>query len=225
MIRRRTRRVGVRKWPVCLLDTGDDLGECELELGCPAGQLVTPLNRIANRAAGAGRSWAVDCGSYSRFDDLAFGRRLLKERVHYDESPELCLFVVVPDVVGSARRTLECFEVFKPDLAGWPLAFVAQDGVEDLLIPWHGFDVLFVGGTTGFKTSSHAVDVVKAARICGKRVHVGRVNTPERMEGWLGVGIDSFDGTGLGLYGHMRRSMGELFENGGQLPLFGEVAK
>lgn len=214
-----SRKTGPRKgrFPLCLLDTSDDLDLCSDELGCPTGSLVTPLNRLKNQAAPLSKPWAIDNGAFSGFDVKAFKRRLGTEAEH---SRSLCLFVALPDVVGSARRTLECFHHWKPQLAGWPIALVAQDGIEDLDIPWYAFDAIFVGGTTPFKVSSHAVDVVKAARIHEKWVHIGRVNTPERMVRWLKVGIDSFDGSALGLYSHMRRTMGTMFANRGSLPLF-----
>ena len=63
----------------------------------------------------------------------------------------------MPDVVGNARVTVRAFYTWHNALKGWPLAFVAQDGQEDLDLPeptlW---TTLFVGGTTDWKLSKCA---------------------------------------------------------------------
>jgi hypothetical protein len=112
----------------------------------------------------------------------------------------------VPDVVGSARRTLEVFQVWKikPEMRGWPLALVAQDGLEDLDIPWNDISAIFIGGSTEWKVGKHSADVIRAAKWLGKWVHVGRVNTPGRFEYFEDLGADSIDGSGLARYSWMR---------------------
>ena len=87
-----------------------------------------------------------------------------------------------PDVVGSARRTLEVFEHWKPRLAGWHLALVCQNGQEHLPIPWDDISAVFIGGSTNWKLSDEAAQIVKAAKALGKWVHAGRVNHPERWQ-------------------------------------------
>ena len=122
---------------------------------------------------------------------------------------ELCRFVAVPDVVGSARRTSEVFDfwIHEPILSGWPLAYVAQDGVEHLTIPWGRIDAIFIGGTTDWKLSRFAKECIAAAKLMRKWVHVGRVNTPGRFELFEKLGADSIDGTGLARYSHMREKI------------------
>jgi hypothetical protein len=112
--------------------------------------------------------------------------------------------VAAPDVVGSARRTLECFEYWRDRLCAWPLALVAQDGLESLDIPWRQITAVFIGGSTAWKMGPHAAQIVKAAKVCGKWVHAGRVNTPGRLEYFEELGADSIDGTGLSRYSWMR---------------------
>lgn len=46
-----------------------------------------------------------------------------------------CLFLAVPDIVGNAIDTLEAYTEFERYFAAWPLAYVAQNGAEDLPIP------------------------------------------------------------------------------------------
>ena len=85
----------------------------------------------------------------------------------------------------------------------WPVALVAQDGIEHLKIEWDLVDAIFIGGSTEWKESDEAIAVAKAARLLKKWVHVGRLNTPERYHIWK-AHMDSFDGTGLSRYSHMR---------------------
>lgn len=111
-----------------------------------------------------------------------------------------CLFATAPDVVGDAATTLErsaeWLDVIRE--LGLPAALVAQDGLEDLAIPWDTFDVLFIGGSTEWKLSPAAADLVIEARSRGKWIHMGRVNSWRRIELANGFGVDSVDGTFLG---------------------------
>jgi hypothetical protein len=68
-------------------------------------------------------------------------------------------------------------------------------------------EALFIGGTDDFKLGKHGAACVKAAKALGKWCHVGRVNTPGRLEYFEELGADSCDGTGLARYSHMRRAI------------------
>lgn len=186
---------------IAMLDTSEDLMQCRAELGCPVEQLLTPLTRFSRQNSRA--KFAIDNGAFAGFKPGEFRGLLLREK----DAKTLCRFVVVPDVVGSARRTLEVFEFWKYNLAGWPLALAAQDGVEDLPIPWSELACIFIGGSTKWKLSQAAEDVIRAAKAMGKWVHAGRVNTPARFEYFDEIGADSIDGTGLSRYSHMRREI------------------
>lgn len=183
---------------IALLDTSEDLRFCSEELGCPVEQLLTPLTRFTRQSPEA--LFSVDNGAFAEFDPAAF-RSLLQREF---KNRKLCRFVAVPDVVGSARLTLEVFEHWRDQLNCWPLALVAQDGLEDLDIPWSQIKAVFVGGSTKWKLSQAAKDVVKAAKALEKWVHAGRVNTPARFEYFEEMGADSIDGTGLSRYSWMR---------------------
>ncbi len=184
-----------------MLDTPDDLTECESELGLPVEQLFTPLTRRLPQRPNA--RFAIDNGAFGKFNLEGFLRILEKHK----ERRSLCRFVALPDVVASARRTLEAFDHWYPKLDGWPRALVAQDGIENLPIPWALIDAVFIGGSTKFKLSTDAADVIRTAKICGKWVHVGRVNTPGRLEYVEELGADSMDGTGLARYTWMREKI------------------
>ena len=163
-----------------------------------AGQLLTPLTNYKNW----GGLFAIDNGGFSGFDALRFGRMLERNREHAKD----CLFVAVPDVVANARRTLELFNM-RHEMAWipsiYPVALVAQDGIESLEIPWSYFDAIFIGGGDPWKDSTHAKDVVRTAKILGKHVHVGRVNSPKRFKVFHDLGADTCDGTGVVKYSDM----------------------
>ena len=185
-----------------LLDTSESLDVCADELHCEVEQLLTPLTRFNLQRPGA--RFAIDNGAFAGFKAEAFRSLLLRELPRREE----CLFIAVPDVVGSARRTLEVFEHWRESLfETWPLALVAQDGQQDLPIPWDEIDAIFVGGSTEFKLSSHVEHIVRAAKCIGKWVHIGRVNTPGRFEYFEKMGADSIDGTGLSRYSWMRENI------------------
>ena len=185
-----------------IIDT-NRLDGAELELGMECEQLLTPLTRY--RRVRPDAPFAVDNGAFTRFDGDGFRTLLEREREHR----ELCRFVTVPDViaagragqaVGDASLTREVFdarsELF-PYLAGWPLAYVVQDGQEAVPIPWRSVRAVFVGGSDGYKDGAHAAAVVKAAKLRGLWVHVGRVNGPGRYQHFADLGADSFDGSGV----------------------------
>ena len=186
---------------IALLDTSHDLEICEQEIGADVGQLLTPLTRY--RLRDPERPWAIDNGAFARLEIKPFEALLRREEHHKDK----CLFVTAPDVVGSARRTLEVFEHWKTKLQGWPIALACQDGQQDLTIPWSEIAAVFIGGSTNWKISDHVTHIVKAAQALGKWVHVGRVNDPARFEHFENMGADSIDGTGLARYTHMREAI------------------
>lgn len=186
---------------IVMLDKGKGLDIAEAELRCNVEQLLTPLTRYLPFRLHA--HFAIDNGAFSRFDRKAFEALLIRELPR----KSLCRFVAVPDVVGSARRTAEVFDYWFPLLGQWSLAFVCQDGQDDLPIPFDHIDAMFIGGTTKFKESDAAIACIKAAKAIGKWVHVGRVNDPVRFERFEQLGVDSVDGTGIAFYSHMREKI------------------
>lgn len=163
------------------------------------GQLLTPLTRYSD----AGCPYGIDNGAFKRFCRDDFLSLLERQK----EARERCLFVAAPDVPFSARRTLELFDFWFPKLFGWPIALVAQDGQENLPIPWNQIQTIFIGGTDNFKLSSCAKEIIKCAKAMDIAVHVGRVNTPERFQWVDWLEGDSIDGTGISRYTHMRRNL------------------
>lgn len=193
---------------IALLDNGQDLDECAAELRGDVGQLLTPLTRYTLRDAS--KPWAIDNGGFSGLDIQGL-EALLKRESHHREN---CLFVAAPDVVGSARRTLEVFERWSNRLDGWKIALVCQDGQEHLPIPWDDISAVFIGGTTNWKCSAHVEHIIRAAKALEKWVHVGRVNGPERWSHFEKLGADSCDGTGIARYSHMRQAIASRHNQG-----------
>lgn len=166
------------------------------------------------------RPWALDNGAFNnRFNPEKFGAALERLKQYRD----ICLFVVVPDVLADADKTLELWEEWAPRLREWPLAFVAQDGQTPETLP--NADWLFIGGSTEFKLGPEAKDLIKYARFRGMRIHVGRVNTWRRMRYFKMLGVETMDGTLLcyGIDTHKQkvcdwvgilRAQGMLFEEG-----------
>lgn len=102
------------------------------------------------------------------------------------------LWVLVPDVVADRRGTLDKWQEFAPEAAGfgWPLAFAVQDGMTPDDVP-EGADLVFVGGTTEWKWRN-----VPLWTRHFKRVHVGRVNELRRLWTCEDYGVESVDGSG-----------------------------
>ncbi len=155
------------------------------------GVLTTAYQRTVPLGIREGRSWAMDNSCFTkRFDFDRFQQHLAKLEPYRSR----CLFIAVPDVVGDARATLQLWDTWAPQFAGWPLAFVAQDGQEALPTPPAAW--LFVGGTDAFKLGRAALTCIQTAKARGQCVHVGRVNSIRRFRYFASAGADSADGTG-----------------------------
>ena len=154
-----------------------------------------------------GITWCADNGCFS---DKWDGEKWWAWLVANAHAAASCLFAVAPDVVGDAFATTVRFRKYGPRIRslGYPVAYVAQDGLEGLRgrtvdggptlpVPWDSFDCLFIGGSTGWKLGKAAREIVAEAKARGKWVHMGRVNSEKR---WLyadAIGCDSVDGTFL----------------------------
>lgn len=159
------------------------------------------LGMIANPASGnavvPGVEWVADNaifgGNYPG-DDAYLG--WLTARREYADA---CRFAAAPDVVCDAKATLERSTPMLARIraAGYPVALVAQNGLEDLSVPWDDFDALFIGGDTAWKLGPHAAALTVQAHNHGKWVHMGRVNGWGRLRAARRMGCDSVDGTYL----------------------------
>ena len=143
-----------------------------------------------------GVTWCADNGAYSdKFNEAKWWAFLVSKA----PDASTCAFAVAPDVVGDAAATQARSAPWLARIRalGYPVAYVAQDGLEDLTVPWDAIDVLFIGGTTAWKLGPHARTLAAQAKTRGKRVHMGRVNSERRYRYAAAIGCDSADGTYL----------------------------
>lgn len=174
----------------------------------------------------AGVTWCADNGCFGKGypgDEKWLG--WLEANAHAATD---CLFATAPDVVGNAAATLARSAPWLPKIRelGYPAALVAQNGIEDLDIPWDSFDCLFIGGSLEcvpcrfvwpagikpnrgekcpscsralreWKLGAAARALIREAKDRGKWVHAGRVNSGKRYLIMAGLGCDSADGTFL----------------------------
>ena len=171
-----------------LIDSGGKLLQRRIEMWPEkvAGQLITPLS-------GARRYhdvFAFDNGAYTQFKEKRFIALLKREYEHRDK----CLFVAVPDKVGSHNETLKMWSAYNHLADGYKKAFVAQDGYEGYP---DGTECLFIGGTNDFKDTQESFDAVVDAKKAGLFVHVGRVTGVKRFMFYEDAGADTCDGSGL----------------------------
>jgi hypothetical protein len=142
--------------------------------------------------------YAADNGAFGSFDEkrfVAMARTLAAQ-------PIKPVFVTLPDVVCDHAATLQLFGRWHRILAGGGLnrAFVLQNGVESggwRAVPWDYIEAVFIGGDTAFKFSEHTAYLVRMAKLMGKWVHMGRVNSVRRLAYAEHIGCDSIDGSGI----------------------------
>lgn len=155
------------------------------------GHLYTPAR---NERIRPWLPYALDNGRYAEavngkpFDEDKY-KRFVESYAYRDHRP---LWVAVPDVPFNGQETIEWWHKWEPWLRQFeiPLAIVVQDGMSAGEVADLGADVIFVGGSTDWKWST----VNEWARF--PRVHVGRVNSPAKLEVLKLLGIESCDGSG-----------------------------
>lgn len=145
------------------------------------------------------KAFGCDNGCYSRGEEFDLDRYLAWLST-LTWAREKCLFATGPDVMGNALATWERSREVLPRIRdlGLPAALVAQDGIERMTIEWDVFDVLFLGGSTEFKLHPDRERLVSQAKARGKWVHMGRVNSLQRLRLAHDWGCDSADGNAIG---------------------------
>lgn len=157
------------------------------------GWMVSPATKFFEP-----RKWlpyAIDNGKYAAYsaktewDENGFFEFL--DKYQYQKyKPD---WVVVPDEVGNRDKTLWNWTQYERRIRmyKWRLAFVVQDGMTPNDVP-DSADIVFVGGSTKWKWRNVAL-------FCATfpRVHVGRVNSGEKLEYCERVGAESVDGSGF----------------------------
>ena len=167
--------------------------------------------------------YALDNDAYSAFTsgaewDESAWREMLTWARWQASKPR---WAIVPDVVADAAGTLRNWLRYSGEVAahGFPLAFAVQDGMTPSDVP-SGAAVVFVGGSTPWKWRT-----VPMWAQAFPRVHVGRVNSPEKLWHCHDLGVESVDGTGWFRAGEGEGKQGRLErffrgERDGQAELF-----
>lgn len=182
-------------------------------------QITTPASR---NLLEPGTTWCADNGIYS---NAYPGDKQYLRWLGTLPDPARCRFAVAPDVVADHDATLErSWPMLRPIRAlGLPVALCAQNGAQRDDLPWDYFDVLFLAGIVEcapcgyvpdvadlpmetcpaghlmaeWKTGDVAAAIGAEAKARGKWVHMGRVNTLNRVLAAKRMGCDSADGTFL----------------------------
>ena len=166
-------------------------------------RMLVPAHR-SSKLAKPDTPYAMDSGAWTcykqgiPFDEKAYMHGIERMGDGAD-------WVVLPDIVGGGRESLEFSERWIDKVRHIDLLLIAvQDGmdpdeVQTLLDPTIG---IFLGGTTEFK--------IKTMRIWGELArnndcyyHVGRVNSKRRIRQCQDAGAHSFDGSGVSRFFHM----------------------
>jgi hypothetical protein len=168
--------------------------------------------------------WAADNGCYG--SGYVGDRKWLAWLESFnDKQREHCLFAAAPDVVGDAQATIARSLPLLPSIRalGFPAAFVAQDGLTVGETPWEDADAIFIGGSTTWKLGPEAKVIITEAKMRGKHIHVGRVNSQRRFLAFAALGCDTADGTYLafGPRINLPTLLGWIRHHETQRPLFG----
>lgn len=148
--------------------------------------------------------YAVDNGKYAAYSnnekwnaDKFFG---MLDRCRLEKCKPR--WIVCPDEIGDKDGTKKAWRNYRSEMTryGWPVAFVAQDGMSTNDVPYDS-DLVFIGGSTEWKWRNVALFAATF-----DRVHVGRVSAPEKLEYCLRLGIESVDGSGFFREGNGKRA-------------------
>ena len=138
--------------------------------------------------------WATD---NNRFPGT-WTEKLWRKMLEFYDDLSACLFSLVPDCPMDAKGTIEWFwryERVVRDL-GYPVGLASQNGMTPKQVPWEAIDCLFVGGDDTHKRGPEGRNLIVEAKMRGKHVHVGRVNSGKVIRNlfWM---ADSWDGMTL----------------------------
>lgn len=158
------------------------------------GQLACPVGR--NRIY-PGVVYAADNAAFSGFDAGKFVLMLHRLSCMVNKP----LWVSAPDVLCDAAATASQWLMWRARIECYGLrpAYVLQDGQERFAIPWS--PAYFVGGSTSFKLSRTAAMMVRSLKRDGAMIHMGRVNTLDRVRYARDIGCDTIDGTAYSRWG------------------------
>jgi hypothetical protein len=141
--------------------------------------------------------WAYDNGAFKDWmNNKPFKRdKFLDEIAEIKQFAPRPDFIVLPDIVGGGERSLDfSFEWIPHLLRVAPLYLAVQDGMDSRHIEEISdyIDGVLVGGTLSWKLQTAEI-WVKRAHALGKKCHVGRAGTANRVAWCQRIGADSLD--------------------------------
>lgn len=184
------------------------------------GQIITPAagNRLEPWV-----EWIADNGIYSRA--YPGDGPYLKWLASHADYRSRCRFAVAPDVVADHWATMDRSEPMLAPIRRvvGRVAVCAQNGATTWNLPWDAIDAVFLAGIVEcvpcgyvphvselpqercpsghlmgeWKVGNMAADITAEAKRRGVWVHMGRVNSAERIARAQEMGCDSADGTYL----------------------------
>lgn len=170
------------------------------------------------------KPWAADNECFNGAFEVGAFTRWLEGRIEYRDT---CKFILAPDVVGDWAATLGRFAEWAPIIRGmgYPVGIALQDGATAESVPWGAIDAVFIGGATEWKLARGTLDLCRQARGLGKWVHVGRVNSTQRIRAFWDV-ADSFDGSKYDMFHKtwVPEALAYMNWRKAQMPLFKEAA-
>lgn len=168
-------------------------------LGC----LVVPGARNKPESIRSlGLATAADNGAFSGLDVGAFCSMLGQ----FQDAKFPLEWVACPDVVGDDVGTFRLWGQWAKIIKafGFKPALVLQDGMKLMDIVAFNPPVVFIGGSTEYKLGPVVRKIVQWARSEGKPVHMGRVNTEDRIHYAVEIGCTSCDGSGFSKWPDIR---------------------
>lgn len=163
------------------------------------GMLTSPRNRKnPHGAIDLGAKWAADNDCFIEFNP----RRIIEWLQQNQAIAPTCLWFNTPDVVRNASATLFNFWIWQPiiNAFGFKVAFTLQNGMEQNQIPWDYCAAVFIGGDNAFKYSEYVRGIAAETIQRGLWLHMGRVNSVQRIIYSKSIGCHSFDGTNYTRY-------------------------
>jgi len=174
------------------------------------GLLVTPLTYryLYSKVLKNYDAIGIDNGMFSEAGRENFDWDIYKKMIKFAMAQvkvgvlDSLQFFAIPDQPFDWKATLTKYHAHKKDVdklrqIGAPAALCVQDGADVGNIPWDGIDAIFIGGSTDWKTGDEVREIVKAARKRNMPVHMGRVNTLQRMNKASIMRVGTVDGTTL----------------------------
>jgi hypothetical protein len=142
--------------------------------------------------------YALDNGAFAAWDqrenlwcedawDVKAWRKMIRWAQAQAQQPR---WAIVPDWIGSGERTIERWYQFEKEVP-FAKALAVQDGMSVAQARDINPDVICVGGTTEWKWAT-----VEMWAKSFPRVHVLRVNSPQKLAYLDQLGVESCDGTG-----------------------------